>query len=146
MISLHVAAEQLQNQSYMRRMSWVLAILLLAISKTVVSQCDYIYVAEPPAGQLICDPFPINQLQLVCSIFVADVRQVPGDLIIQWFFSMPVNRQFSPANAVLLQQVRFPVVQQETFTSRIAVRQLFRTIFDGYMLSLNFVHYLIIYR
>ena len=123
MISFHVAAEQLQSQSYMRRMSWVLATLLLAISKTVVGQCDYIYVAEPPAGQLICDPFPINQLQLVCSIFIADVRQVPGDLIIQWFFSAPVNRQFSRANAVLLQQVRFPMVRQETFTSRIVVRQ-----------------------
>ena len=106
-------------------MSWALALLqLLVVSQAVVGQCDYIYVAEPPAGQLICDPFPINQLQLVCSIFVAgiDVNR-PETLTIQWFFSAPVNRQFNPANAVLLQEVSFRVVPQETFTSRIVVRQ-----------------------
>jgi hypothetical protein len=102
-------------------MSWVLALLLLAISSTAVGQCDYVYVAQPPAGQLICDPFPINRLQLVCSIFV---QQVPELLTIQWFFSaMPVSRlQVSQPNAVLLQQVSFQVGQPETFTSRIVVR------------------------
>lgn len=104
-------------------MSWLLAILLLGIGKRAVSQCDYIYVAEPPTGQLICDPFPINRLQLVCSIFAdIDIRQV--DLLtIQWFFSAPVNRQFNPANAVQLQQASFLVDQRDTFTSRIVVSQ-----------------------
>ena len=99
----------------------MLGILLLAISKTVIGQCDYIYVAQPPADQLICDPFPINQLQLVCSISVD--QRVPEVLTIRWFFSAPINGQFSQANAVQLRQVSFRVVQQDTFTSRIVVRQ-----------------------
>ena len=107
-------------------MSWVWAILVLqlAISKTVVGQCEYIYIAEPPGGQLICNPLHINQLQLVSSIFVADISPRSDVLRIQWFFSAPINRQFNPANAVLLQEVSFEVVQRETFTSRIVVSQL----------------------
>ena len=101
-------------------MSWISAILLLAVSSTVVSQCEYIYTAEPPDGQLICDPFPINQLQLVCSIFAADIRQF-DTLTIQWFFSAPVNNLFNPANAVLIQEIEFDVTQRETYTSRIVV-------------------------
>ena len=97
------------------------ALLLLALGRVVVGQCEYVYVAEPPSGQLICDPFPTNQLQLVCSIFVADVGQ-PDTLRIQWFFSAPENRQFNPANAVLLEEVQFDVtITKETYTSRIVV-------------------------
>ena len=103
-------------------MSWVLALLLLAIGKTAVGQCDYVYIAQPPAGQLICDPFPINRLQLVCSLFV---QQVPEILTIQWFFSTtPVSGlQVGQVDARLLRQVNFQVVQPDTFTSRIVVRQ-----------------------
>ena len=127
-------------------MSWLLAILLLAISKTAVSQCDYIYTAEPPAGQLICDPFPINRLQLVCSVFVANFRGADV-LTIRWFFSAPVNSQFSPTNAVLLREVSFSVAQQETITSRIVVSQfitynnccfqdIYATLVDHYIVCL----------
>ena len=103
-------------------MSWVFGLLLLAISKPAVGQCDYVYVAQPPAGQLICDPFPINRLQLVCSLFV---QQVPERLTIQWFFSAtPVSSlQVGQVDARLLRQVDFQVVQPDTFTSRIVVRQ-----------------------
>ena len=106
-------------------MSWMLAIilLLLAFSKTVVGQCEYVYIAEPPSGQLICDPFQINQLQLVCSIFVADISQ-SDTLTIQWFFSTPINGRFNPANAVLLREVSFAAKRRESFTSRIVVSQL----------------------
>lgn len=114
--SLHVVAGS------QRRMSWVLALLLLAISKPAVSQCDYVYVAQPPASQLICDPFPINRLQLVCSLFV---QQVPELLTIQWFFSTtPVSGlQVGRVDARLLRQVDFQVARPDTFTSRIVVRQ-----------------------
>lgn len=100
-----------------------IALLLLAFSRVAVSQCEYIYVAEPPSGQLICDPYPINQLQLVCSIFVTDINQ-PDVLRIQWFFSVPDNRQFNPTNVTLLQEVQFDVAPiRETYTSRIVVSQ-----------------------
>lgn len=104
----------------------VCALILLALSRVrvAVSQCEYVYVAEPPLGQLICDPYSINQLQLVCSIFVADASQ-PDTLRIRWLFGVPDNRQFNPANITLLQEVEFDVVlQRETYTSRIVVSQI----------------------
>lgn len=100
------------------------ALFLLAFSEVVVSQCEYVYVAEPPLGQLICDPYPINQLRLVCSIFVTDISQ-PDTLRIQWFFGVPENRQFNPANVTLLQEVEFDAaLLRETYTSRIVVSQI----------------------
>ena len=104
-----------------QRMSWILAILLLATSKPAVGQCDYVYVAQPPAGQLICDPFPINRLQLVCNFFV---QQIPELLTIQWFFSTtPVSGlQVGQVDASLLRQVNFQAVQPDIFSSRIVVR------------------------
>ena len=102
----------------------VCALLLLAFSRVAVSQCEYVYVAEPPLGQLICDPYPTNQLQLVCSIFVTDISQ-PDTLRIQWYFGVPENRQFNPANVTLLQEVEFDVaLLRETYTSRIVVSQI----------------------
>ena len=114
-------------QSTIVKMSLVSAILLLAsissISKTAAGQCDYVYIAEPPSPQLICNPHVINQLRLVCSIFVADVSR-PDTLTIQWFFGAPnANRQFDIANLLLFQQVDFTVVPREIFTSRIVVSQ-----------------------
>ena len=99
-------------------------LLLLAVASSAFGQCQYIYVAEPPSGQLICDPFPTNQLRLVCSIFATNISQ-PDILTVQWFFSNLVNQQFIPVNSVLLQEVRFDVtISPETYTSRIVVSQL----------------------
>ncbi len=98
-----------------------IAPLLLAFSRVALSQCEYVYIAEPPSGQLICDPYAINQLQLVCSVFVTDISQ-PDTLRIQWFFSVPDNTQFNPASVTLLQEVQFDVgLIRETYTSRIVV-------------------------
>lgn len=100
------------------------ALLLLAFSRVAVSQCEYVYVSEPPRGQLICDPYPINQLQLVCSIFVTGLS-LPDMLRIQWFLGVPDSGQFNPANVTLLQEVEFDVaLLTETYTSRIVVNQI----------------------
>ena len=100
------------------------ALLLLAFSRVAVSQCEYVYVSEPPRGQLICDPYPINQLQLVCSIFVTGIS-LPDMLRIQWFLGVPDSGQFNPANVTLLQEVEFDVAPlRETYTSRIVVSQI----------------------
>lgn len=112
----------------MIEMSLVTVILLLAsisgISKTVTGQCDYVYVAQPPSPELICNPHLINQLRLVCSIFVADISQ-SDTLTIQWIFGAPNNnRQFDPTNLLVFQQVDFTVVPREIFTSRLVVSQL----------------------
>ena len=101
-----------------------LALLAATWCRVVESRCDYVYVAEPPSSQLVCDPYPINQLRLVCSIYVTDVEQ-PDTLRIQWFFSAPESGQFNLINAVLLQEVQFDVALiRETYTSRIVVSKL----------------------
>ena len=122
----------LQNQCSIQELSTrfkmsfrVSVVLLLAsisiISSTVAGQCDYVYVAQPPSPELICDPHLINQLRLVCSIFVADISQ-PETLTIQWIFGAPTaNRQFDPNNLLIFQEVNFTVAPQEIFTSRIVV-------------------------
>ena len=104
-------------------MAFFTAILLLAVTSTATSQCEYVYVAEPPSDQLICDPFQINngQLQLVCSIFATEISQLPDVLRIRWFFSAPVRRQFNPTNAVLLRENSFIIAQRQAYTSRIVV-------------------------
>ena len=100
------------------------ALLLLAFSRVAVNQCEYVYISEPPLGQLICDPYPINQLQLVCSIFVTGISR-PDTLRIQWFLGVPDNGQFNSANVTLLQEVEFDVaLLRETYTSRIVVSQI----------------------
>ena len=73
---------------------------------------------------MICDPYPINQLRLVCSIFVTGLS-LPDMLRIQWFLGVPDGGQFNPANITLLQEVEFDVaLLRETYTSRIVVSQI----------------------
>ena len=112
------------NSTVMILLAPVHALLLLAFSRVAVSQCEYVYVSEPPRGQLICDPYPINQLRLVCSIFVTGIS-LPDMLRIQWFLGVPDSGQFNPANVTLLQEVEFDVaLLRETYTSRIVVSQI----------------------
>ena len=121
----HLASSSYQSYyDNLMNMFCYFVILLLAISSKAASQCDYIYVAEPPNGQLIlCDPFAIDQLRLVCSIYVDNFSQ--NDVLrIQWFFSAPINFQFNPTNAQLLREVSFDVTTSETFTSRIVVSDI----------------------
>ena len=123
MTELHIKQLQSPIFSFVRIMACLTAILLLAITSTAVGQCEYVYVAEPPSGQLICDPFQNGPLQLVCSIFATEISKLPDILMIQWHFSAPVNRQFNPSNAVLLENNRFTIAQRQTYTSRIVVSQ-----------------------
>ena len=98
-------------------------LLLASISSKVAGQCDYVYVAQPPSPELICDPHLINQLRLVCSIFVADISQ-PDTLTIQWVFGAPTaDRQFDPNNLLIFREVNFTVAPLEIFTLRIVVSQ-----------------------
>jgi hypothetical protein len=100
-------------------------ILLLAsissISSRVAGQCDYVYIAQPPRPELVCDPHVIKQLRLVCSIFAADITQ-PDTLTIQWVFGVPTaNRQFDPNNLLVFREAAFTVVPREVITSRLEV-------------------------
>ena len=108
-------------------MNLVSVILLLAsistISSTVAGQCDYVYIAQPPRPELICNPHAINQLRLVCSIFVADISQ-PDNLTVQWIFGVPTAEgQFDPNNLFEFREasINFTVVPREIFTSRLEV-------------------------
>ena len=106
-------------------MSLVSVILLLAstssFSRTVAGQCDYVYIAQPPSPEPICDPHVISQLRLVCSIFAADITQ-PDTLTIQWIFGIPTaNGLFDPNNLRIFQEANFRVVPREVITSRLEV-------------------------
>lgn len=108
-------------------MNNVSVILLLAsistISSTVAGQCDYVYIAQPPRPELICNPHAINQLRLVCSIFVADISQ-PDNLTVQWIFGVPTAEgRFDPNNLFEFREasINFTVVPREIFTSRLEV-------------------------
>ena len=106
-------------------MSLVSVILLLAstssFSGTVAGQCDYVYIAQPPSPELICDPHIISQLRLVCSIFATDITQ-PDTLTIQWIYGTPTaNGLFDPNNLLIFREANFTVVPREVIISRMEV-------------------------
>ena len=106
-------------------MSLVSVILLLvstsSFSRTVAGQCDYVYIAQPPSPELICDPHVISQLRLVCSIFATDITQ-PDTLTIQWIFGAPTaNGELDLNNLFIFREANFTVVPQEVITSRLEV-------------------------
>ena len=125
--TIAVFCAQYKCQQVKKIMNLVSVILLLAsistISSTVAGQCDYVYIAQPPRPELICNPHAINQLRLVCSIFVADISQ-PDNLTVQWIFGVPTAEgQFDPNNLFEFRQasINFTVVPREIFTSRLEV-------------------------